>query len=228
MQCVVGGKRLVIGMLPHSPGDDHAGAVRKLLDACGRHGLKIGTITLDRGFYSEAVFRALKESGYRWLMPCPNSTYVKEALMDFDKGLRGRVSEAVITSSSRECGYDMVIVERKVRRRSRPGVHDPAWEKHIAFATNDPSIDVDLYSKRWGIETGYRQVEDMRARTRTRGHGPRVMCMALTMMLFNAWIVADALHRLECGIEGPAPATKLHSALTMMEVVLSQGPGPPD
>ena len=161
-------------------------------------------------------------------MPCPNSTYVKEALSDFEKGLRGRVSEAVITSSSSECGYDMVIVERKVRRRSRPGVHDPAWEKHIAFATNDPSIDVDQYSKRWGIETGYRQIEDMRARTRTRGHGPRVMCMALTMMLFNAWIVADALHKLECGIEGPAPATKLHSALTMMEVVLSQGPGPPD
>ena len=60
VQCIVGGKRLVLGMLPHTPGDDHAGAVRKLLDACGRHGLKIGTITLDRGFYSEAVFRALR------------------------------------------------------------------------------------------------------------------------------------------------------------------------
>ena len=84
VQCVVGGKRLVIGMLPHAPGDDHEGAVRRLLDACGRHGLKIGTITLDRGF-SEAVFRALNKSGRRRLMPCPNSTYVKEALPDFEK-----------------------------------------------------------------------------------------------------------------------------------------------
>ena len=58
----------------------------------------------------------------------------------------------------------------------------------------------------------------MHVRTRTRGHGPRVMCVAFTLMLFNAWIVADALHKLECGIEGPAPA-KLHSALSMMAAV---------
>lgn len=49
----------------------------------------------------------------------------------------------------------------------------------------------------------------MRARTRTRGRGPRVVCMALALMLLDAWIVADALHKLECGAEGPAPA-KLH------------------
>ena len=85
-------------------------------------------------------------------MPCPNSPYV-EALSDFGKGLRGRVSKAVITSSSRECGYDMAI-GRKAGRRSRPGVHDPPREKHMAFATNDPSIYVDQYSKRCGVETG--------------------------------------------------------------------------
>ena len=122
------------------------------MDACGRHGLRIGILTLDRGF-SEAVFRALNESGRRWLMPCPNSPYV-EALSDFEKAC-GRVSKAVITSSSRECGYDMVM-DRKVRRRSEPGVHDPPWEKHMAFTTNDPSIYVDRCSKRWGIEAGCR------------------------------------------------------------------------
>ena len=110
----------------------------------------------------------------------------------------------------------MKIVPRRAKRDKKEE-HEP-WEKHIAFATNDPGTDVAEYDKRWGAETGYRQIEDIRAKTRSSRHGPRVLYMALTTMLFNAWIVIDALHRLACSVQGPEPA---------MLFVLQSGPGPP-
>ena len=51
--------------------------------------------------------------------------------------------------------------------------------------------------------------------------------MALTMMLFNTWIVIDALHRPACAVQGPEPAIPLRSALTAMRLFLQSGPGPP-
>ena len=129
VQCVVGGKRLVIGTLLHAPGDDHSGAVGRALPAMGKaHGV------------------------------CHQR-------------------------SAHRCGS----VQQARGHQDRL----PAGGGHAG-------------------------------RTRTRGHGPRVMCMALTMMRFNAWIVAGALHKLER--EGPAPATKLHSALSMMVAVLDTDP----
>ena len=227
-QCVVAGQRLALGIAPYVPGDDHAGSVKSLLATVARHRLKVGVITLDRGFYSTDVFSTLQASEHRWLTPCPNSPYVKEAIMEYEAGKRGRVSKGVITQSSKkECEYDMIIVPRKNKRKENGKPLEP-WEKYIAFATNDPTIDVEEYSKRWGIETGYRQAESARGKTRSKSHGPRVMCWAMTIMLFNAWIFVDAMHRLACEVYGTKPEIEFHKALTAMSKMPCAGPGPPE
>ena len=66
----------------------------------------------------------------------------------------------------------MVIAPRRARRGKAGDGGDGPWERNIAFATSDPGIDVEEYPKLWGIETAYGQLEGMRARTRTRAHGP--------------------------------------------------------
>ena len=228
IQCVVAGQRIVLGVTPYVPGDDHASSVKALLEAVARHGLKVGVVTLDRGFYSTDVFSTLQASDHGWLTPCPNSPFVKEALIEYDAGKRGRVSKGVITQSSKkECEYDMIIVPRKNKRKEDGKPLEP-WEKYIAFATNDPTIDVEEYAKRWGIETGYRQAEYSRAKTRSCSHGPRVMCWVMTLMLFNAWILVDALYRLECEVYGTKPEITLHAALTAISKIPCAGPGPPE
>ena len=191
VQLLVNGQRLIVGMVTFSTGDDHAGTVLALLDACVMHGIQAGTVMADRGFFSRGgVIGVLNNSGATWLMPCPNTVYVKGALADFAAGRRSRVSDAVITSSDRqESPYTMSIVPRRARRKKRDtdGCTDKEpWETYIAFATNDPDIDVEAYCRRWGIETGYRQLESMRITTRNRHHGARVMCISMTIMLFNS------------------------------------------
>ncbi len=229
IHCVVAGQRLVVGVIPYVPNQTHAEAVSKLLEICSGHGLRIGVLTLDRGFYSTAVISCLQKAGFKWIMPCPNTPHVKDALSEFAAGSHGEKSKATITRTAKdECEYDMIIVPRRARREKKEGEEYEPWEEYIAFATNDPELDVAEYAKRWGIETGYRQIEDVRAKTRSGRHGPRVLYMALTVMLFNVWIVIDALHRLACAVQGPEPAIPLRSALMAMPFFLQSGPGPPD
>ena len=230
IHCVVAGQRIILGMLPYMPGQTHAEALAGLLGICAGHGLRIGVLTLDRGFYSTAVVSCLQKADLRWIMPCPNTPHVKDALSEFDSGDREKVSRATITRTAKdEREYDMKIVERRAKRKKKEDEEYEPWEKYIAFATNDPGMDVAEYGKRWGAETGYRQIEDIRAKTRSSRHGPRVFYMALTMMLFNMWIVIDALHRLACAVQGPEPepVIPLRSALAAMPFFLQSGPGPP-
>ena len=95
------GQRLVLGIAPYVAGDDHVSSVKALLETVARHGLKVGIVLLDRGFYSTDIFSYLQSSGHDWLMPCPNSPHVKDALAEYEAGERGRVSKGVITQSSK-------------------------------------------------------------------------------------------------------------------------------
>ena len=36
-------------------------------------------------------------------------------------------------------------------------------------------------------------LESMRVKTKSTKHDPRVMCMAITIVLFNAWVLVGAL-----------------------------------
>ena len=145
VQILVNGQRLVVGMVTFSAGDDHAAGVVRAPAGRLRQARNNGWAPscADRGFFSQGVMKVLNDSGVMWLMPCPNTVYVKGALDEFEAGRRDRVSDAVITSSDRqECPYTMSIVPRRARRKKRDAdgcTDEEPWEKHISFATNDPS-----------------------------------------------------------------------------------------
>ena len=91
----------------------------------------------------------------------------------------------------------MAITKRK-KSRNRNKKTDAAGEekpeeKFIGFATNCPKIRIELYSSRWGIETGYAKLEECRAKTRTTDLAARMLCFYYSMVLFNEWIIIRAL-----------------------------------
>ena len=77
-----------------------------------------------------------------------------------------------------------------------------------------------------GAETGYRLLESMRITTRNRHHGSRIMCMAMTIMLFNSWILVDALMRLDCKAQGTRTMIRPYSAVHRAGADDEEGPGP--
>ena len=53
-------------------------------------------------------------------------------------------------------------------------------------------MDVEEYSKRWTIETGYRLVENARAKSFGSNRPARLFCFLYSLTLFNAWVLVNA------------------------------------
>ena len=195
-QCINPGIQMALALL-HMPAlEDTAYYVRKTISMCRRTGAKIGTVMLDREFFSTDVIRVLGDLGVDYLIPCVNTAGVVKAIEEFSRGERPAVSVFRIAKSKNDyVEYTMHITDRKKKSRkkskSESCVEKPE-EKYIAFATNRPDIDVKCYSERWMIETGFRMVENQRVRTRSRSVTVRTLCFLYSLVLFNSWVLANA------------------------------------
>ena len=195
-QCIKPGMQMVLALL-HMPAlEDTACYVRKTISMCRRTGAKIGTVMLDREFFSTDVIRVLGDLGVDYLIPCVNTAGVVKAIEEFSRGERPAVSVFRIAKSKNDyVEYTMRITGRKKKSRkkskSESCVEKPE-EKYIAFATNRPDIDLKRYSERWMIETGFRMVENQRVRTRSRSVTVRTLCFLYSLVLFNSWVLANA------------------------------------
>ena len=89
MQCIVCGGRLVLGVFSMSALKDTADFVRKTIDSARRAGARLGTVLLDREFFSTKVISALKGARVKYLMPCRNTGGVVGAIGEFAAGSRG-------------------------------------------------------------------------------------------------------------------------------------------
>ena len=194
-QCVRPGVQLALALL-HMPAlEDTADYVRRAITACRGTGAEIGTVMLDREFFSTDVIRTLEELGVGYLIPCVNTPNVVDAITEFSKGERPQVSGFRIAKSKNDYAeYTMIITERKrkSKRRRAGSCEEEPEERYIAFATNRPGIDVDRYAERWMIETGFRMVENERVRTRSRSVTVRTLCFLYSLVLYNARVLANA------------------------------------
>ena len=188
--------QMVLALL-HMPAlEDTACYVRKTIAMCRRTGAKIGTVMLDREFFSTDVIRMLENLGVDYLIPCVNTANVVKAIEEFSRGERPAVSMFRIAKSKNDyVEYTMHITGRKKKSRkkskSESCVEKPE-EKYIAFATNRSDIDLKCYSERWMIETGFRMMENQRVRTRSRSVTVRTLCFLYSLVLFNSWVLANA------------------------------------
>ena len=103
------------------------------------------------------------------------------------------VSESVIVGGDgREVSYTMTITERKKKKKKKDDDDELLpHEKYIGFATNVPDVDPDSYGNRWGIETGYRMIENTRAKTHSKNPAARLLCFVYSVAIFNAWVGHD-------------------------------------
>lgn len=93
------------------------------------------------------------------------------------------------TTARRQVPYILIITKRKSAKKSSTEPKD----KFIGFATNIPDIDIAEYGKRWVIETGYSMIEAIRVWTRSTKIYARVFCFAFTLLLYNVWVMLNAL-----------------------------------
>jgi putative transposase len=176
--------------------------VRWLLDRVKRLKIRVRRVYLDAGFASIPVLRTLKRRRLAYLLPLP---------------VRGRSGgvRTLFTRAKSYWGYytlhsqdhgawtvKTVVVQRYLK--GRYGKHGRKW---FAYAIADlprgrpPQQVFEWYRRRFGIESTYRQLNHVRARTTSRSPVLRLLLVGLAWILVNLHV---ALRRLTTLLEAPS------------------------
>jgi hypothetical protein len=213
LHVVENGRRVTIFEIPVHQLDDHALVVERLINATQARGIRIRILLIDRGFYSVDVMKKLDELGVRYLMPAIKNERIKRAIEEHHNGqIPNMVKFSIRNAAEQQAFFGLMIYPRKGAKDT-----DPVHERYIVFATNMRYREAfrlssqipDEYRRRWGIETGYRVQNQVKAKTTSTNFTVRLVYQMLSMIVYNAWQLANILLAIELGAELRKPLIKL-------------------
>jgi len=183
---VVAGKRFTIDAIPIHQFDE----IEELVDQIVKRAKKkinIDKIYLDRGFDKPRVINVLKANHVKFVMPKIRSDTVK-AWMDKSEACKSRIiKDFQIGIKENQTTVDLVLVddEEGIKRAFIINFDIPEQLTHYLYR---------WYSKRWGIETKYRQLEhDFKAKTTSNNYLIRLFYFLFSTCLFNIWILVNLI-----------------------------------
>ncbi len=172
--------------------------VKRLLDQCRNIGLRCKLLLLDRGFYSVSVISYLKHAQVPFVMPVIIRD--KKATKDQEAGGTRKYRDW------KKSGWDWYELKTKVKGKETKtwflvcvcfknlnGKRGKYGRKSFTFAYYNVKSGAakwffEMYRKRFGIETSYRQSNECRIRTSTRKPPLRLLYFALSMIMRNCWV----------------------------------------
>jgi hypothetical protein len=180
-------KRYTLAMTLMHQSDTVLDVLQRLLDRGNALGLRVKRLYLDRGFDNNAVVRYLKQRLFPTIIPLTirGTTGGSRAL------LAGRKSHrTVYTRSSTPYGEQTftvyVVCKYSKGRYRRRGTYRFAYIV-IGELRMAPHQVFEEYRHRFGIETSYRLMNTLRARTASKSAVLRLFYMALALSLLNLW-----------------------------------------
>jgi hypothetical protein len=181
-------RRYVVALRFIEYGETMADIVRWLLKRLKALKIGIRRTFLDKGFCSKPVFKVLDLRKLSYVIPIP----VRGKSGGVRRLFRDKSSKTTYTFHSPKHGdYTVQAVAVKRYSKGRYGRHSSKW---FAFAVSEmpasmsPAQVFELYRQRFGIETSYRQMNLVRARTSTRNPVIRLLLVGLAFVLFNFYI----------------------------------------
>lgn len=193
---VLHGQRFTLALRYVLAGEPLELVVRDLLARCVQIGAKAGLVLVDRAFWSVDVLRYLQAARYPFLMPVitrgkkadqpkgPSGTRV------FQYWSKGGLARYTLQQSGggRKATVGIAVYLRYRRgRRGKKGKQRLAyaywgWTPATAHAAHE------LYRKRFGIETSYRQLGEAKAKTCSRSPAVRLFLVGVALVLRNVWV----------------------------------------
>jgi len=214
-------RRYVLAVRFVDKGTPMVHVVRQLLDRVKRLKIKVRRVYLDKGFCSVSVFQTLARRRLRYIVPVP----VRGKSGGVRRLFQGRVSyHTAYTLSSPQHGswtVSTVVVRRYSKgKTSRHGVRWFAYAVAGLPPRTHPTQVFELYRQRFGIETSYRQMNQVRARTTSRNPTLRLLLVGLAFILVNLYVtLRDQLHSIT---QVPAATTAAWLSLRRLALLLGR------
>jgi hypothetical protein len=193
--------RLTVAVAFVKPSMDTLTVLKRLLRAVRRAGLALKCLFADKGFCSIPVLRYLEHCHIPAIIAMP----IRGKQAGNRKLCRGRSSyRTAYTLHSAEHGKLTVpVAVVRTYQRRRKGPRRACWLLYVCLGIGGPVVQIRRrYRRRFGIETGYRLMEQVRARTTSPNPALRFLLMGVALVIVNMWI---RLHWLFLRLGGRGP-----------------------
>lgn len=188
------GQRFTVALTRVELGEAMKDVVQRLLRWGRRAGIRPKLLLLDRGFYSVAVIRYLKQARVPFLMPAvargrkPADGSPATGIRAFKLRKRGGWGEHTLASGKQRTKVQIAVCCGNYRGQwKRHGRY--AWVyAYWGFRPGSLRSVADTYRTRFGIETSYRQMNQGRIKTCTRSPLLRYLYVAIALILRNVWV----------------------------------------
>jgi hypothetical protein len=193
--------RLTLAIVFVKPKMDKLAILKRLLSAVRAAQIRIKCLYADKGFCCIEVLRYLT----RWRIPAIIAMPIRGKQAGSRSLCRGPKSyRTTYTLQSAEHGklsVPVAVVRTYQRRRS--GRRQLRWLLYVVLKVDGPLVRVRRrYRRRFGIESGYRLMEAVRARTTSPNPALRFLLMGVALLIVNTWI---RLHWLYLRLPGRGP-----------------------
>jgi putative transposase len=184
-------QRYVVALRFVEKGESMKDIVAWLLDRLKAIGIYIKRAYFDKGFCSVPVLKTLQRRKLSFIIPIPM------------RGKSGGVRKLFGASASYKTTYTFnspkhgkVEVEAIVVQKYSKGLYKRKGSRWFAYAVAglpksvEPHQVFEMYRQRFGIESSYRQMNQVRARTTSRNPVIRLLLVGLAFVMFNLYIMS--------------------------------------
>ena len=179
---VVSGKRFTIDVIPIHPLDDIKNLMEELIINVKRK-VNINYCYLDRYFDKGKIISLLNKYRVKFVMPKVRTKNVKQYMDKYEECKAKVVNGFEIGKEKAKCNLILVDDEFGLKRCFITNFHIPEQLTHYLYT---------FYSRRWGIETGYRNLEkDFKPRTTSKNFTLRLFYFLFSVCLYNLWVLTN-------------------------------------
>lgn len=178
-------QRYVVAVSFVTAGETMVEIVRRLLDRVRQLGICVRCVFLDKGFYAADVFRTLTRRHLSYVIPLRvGQRHV----------LYHRRGSARTTHTLTHAHGGAYTVQVRLIRRYRYNRHKRRKVWWLGYAVGGWACRLSLhqvrewYRRRFGIETSYRQMHQVRARTSSTSPALRFLFIGLALILVNLYV----------------------------------------
>jgi hypothetical protein len=196
------GCRYTVGLRAIHHADPWDQVVGDLLRQVRKTGIKVRCLLLDRGFYSVNVIRYLQAARCPFVMPVirrgrkPSHPQGASGTWTFTTWKRSGWARHTLQDNQqkRSATVTIAVCRHRLPERTRSGRRLRGRRCRIwlyalwGLKASSVAWLRDLYRRRFGIESSYRQLNQARIRTSSRSPLLRLLFVGLALVLRNVWV----------------------------------------
>lgn len=182
-------QRFVVALRFVEKGESMEEIVAWLLNRLKSIGISIKRAYFDKGFCSVPVLKTLKRRKIKFILPIPVRGKSGGVRKLFEAPGSHKTSYTLNSPKHGELEISAVAVKKYSKGRyKRKGARWFAYAVAGLPKSVEPHQVFEMYRQRFGIETSYRQMNQVWARTTSRNPVIRLLLVGLAFILFNLYI----------------------------------------